>query len=194
MPPATSSQLGFGVTPIGRLESCFSHRNGTPRQPGLAPSAVSKLRINWGTCPSHTLDGLSEFSHVWLIFLFDQNRGGLEVVKAKVKPPRLGGAHTGLFACRTPHRPNPIGLSLVTLERVEGDTLHLLGADLIDGTPILDVKPYIPYADSPSAAPGSACVRAPAWWTRALTRGCMSRSCRKLARSCVPPVRGASPT
>ena len=156
--------MGFGVSPIGRLESCFSHRNGTPRQPGLAPSAASRLRVCWGTCPSHTLDGLAAFSHVWLIFIFDQNRGGLEVVKAKVKPPRLDGAQTGLFACRTPHRPNPIGLSLVALERVEGDTLHLRGADLIDGTPILDIKPYIPYADSPSALSGvDGPVRAPEW-------------------------------
>lgn len=152
---------GIGeVPPIGRIESCFARRNGTPRQPGLAPSASSRLRVTWGTCPAHTLDGLSAFSHVWLLFVFDQNRGGPDVVKAKVKPPRLDGAPTGLFACRTPHRPNPIGLSLVRLNRVEGDTLHLEGADLIDGTPVLDVKPYIPYADAPRP---SDAVRAPYW-------------------------------
>ena len=158
---APSGSLGFGVTPIGCLESCFTHRNGTPRQPGLVPSAAARLRVTWGTCPEHTLAGLEAFSHVWLLFLFDQNRGGLEVVKAKVKPPRLDGAVTGLFACRTPHRPNPIGLSLVRLERVDGDTLYLNGADLIDGTPVVDIKPYVPFADSPRADSGA--TRAPTW-------------------------------
>ena len=147
------------MMPIGYLESCFVNRNGTPRQPGLAPAARSKLRFAWGTSPEHTLDGLERFSHVWLVFLFHRNRGE-EVVKAKVCPPRLDGERTGVFACRTPHRPNPIGLSLVALDAVEHDTLHLSGADLIDGTPILDVKPFLPYADAPP--PGQA-VRAPAW-------------------------------
>lgn len=80
------------------------------------------------------------------MWVFDRN--GREAVKAKVKPPRLGGTPTGVFACRTPHRPNPIGLSLVKLAAVEGDTMLLRGADLIDGTAILDLKPYLPYTDS----------------------------------------------
>lgn len=157
---SAASALGGGMRPIGHIESCFVHRNGTPRQPGLASAARSRLRLCWGTMPAHTLEGLDGFSHVWLIFHFDQNRGDGHVVKSKVHPPRLDGAPTGVFACRTPHRPNPIGLSLVELESVQGDTLHLLGADLIDGTPVLDVKPYLPYADAP---PPSAHVRAPAW-------------------------------
>ena len=161
MSAAPAATRGVGqVPPVGWLESCFTRRNGTPRQPGLAPAAASRLRVRWGTCPAHTLDGLGAFSHVWLLFVFDQNRGGPDVVKAKVKPPRLDGAPTGLFACRTPHRPNPIGLSLVRLERVEGDTLYFMGADLIDGTPILDIKPYIPYADAPRCTDS---VRAPEW-------------------------------
>ena len=95
------------MRPIGRIESPFILKNGTPRQPGLAPSAVARLRVQWGTNPSHSLEGIEAFSHVWLLWVFDLNGG--ESVKAKVKPPRLEGEQTGVFACRTPHRPNPIG-------------------------------------------------------------------------------------
>ena len=154
---STSSCHGFVI--IGHIESCFTYRNGTPRQPGLAPSARSKLRVTWGSAAAHALDGLSEFSHVWIIFLFHQNRGG-EGVKAKVYPPRLDGAATGVFACRSPHRPNPVGLSLVAVERIDGDTLYLKGADLIDGTPVIDIKPFIAYADTPSDRTP---IREPAW-------------------------------
>ena len=152
--------LHAGLLPIGHIESCFTQRNGTPRQPGLATAARARLRLCWGAVPAHTVEGLEGFSHVWLIFHFDQNRGDGHVVKSKVHPPRLDGTPTGVFACRTPHRPNPIGLSLVELESVQGDTLHLRGADLIDGTPVLDVKPYIPFADAP---PPRADVRTPSW-------------------------------
>ena len=92
---------------IGRIESPFVSKNGTPRQPGLAPSATSRLRVEWGTNPDHSIANIESFSHLWLLWVFDRN--GSEVVKAKVKPPRLEGDLTGLFACRTPHRPNPIG-------------------------------------------------------------------------------------
>jgi tRNA-Thr(GGU) m(6)t(6)A37 methyltransferase TsaA len=149
----------YGLMPIGHIESCFVGRNGTPRQPGLTPAARARLQLRWGANPEHSIEGLEQFSHVWLLFLFDQNRGN-GAVKSKVFPPRLDGAKTGVFACRSPHRPNPIGLSLVKLDRIEGDVLHLSGADLIDGTPVLDVKPYLPYADSPSSAE---VVRAPEW-------------------------------
>lgn len=147
-PPIAGS---YAMTPVGLIESCFVYRNGTPRQPGLARSALSRLRLRWGSHPAHTTAGLEGYSHVWLVFVFHDNRGD-GVTKSKAKPPRLDGAATGIFACRTPHRPNPIGLSLVRLDRVEGDTLHLSGADLIDGTPVLDVKPYLPYADMPPAS------------------------------------------
>ncbi len=73
-------------------------------------------------------------------------------MRAKVRPPRLGGKTVGLFSTRTPHRPNPIGLSLVKLDRVAGDTLHLSSVDLVHGTPVLDIKPYLPYADSIAGA------------------------------------------
>ena len=106
------------------------------------------VEIKFGTRPEHSLEGLHEFSHVWLLFLFDQNAPG-STPKAKVYPPRLGGTPTGLFATRSPHRPNPIGLTLCRLDRVDGSKLSLSGVDLVDGTCILDVKPYIPSYDAP---------------------------------------------
>ena len=136
-PPASSpgsvssralvAPCSYPMTPVGFIESCFVYRNGTPRQPGLASAALSKLQVRWGAHPAHTTAGIEAYSHVWLLFVFHDNRGE-EVVKSKAKPPRLHGAATGIFGCRTPHRPNPLGLSLVKLERVEGDTLHLSGA------------------------------------------------------------------
>ncbi|KAL1520371.1 hypothetical protein AB1Y20_021958 [Prymnesium parvum] len=147
-PNGLVGQQVFPMAPIGYIESCFVYRNGTPRQPGLARAARSRLKVAWGDHPAHTTAGLDEFSHVWLLFVFHNNRGE-SVVKSKAKPPRLDGAAVGIFGCRTPHRPNAIGLSLVKLECVEGDVLHFRGADLIDGTPVLDVKPYLAYADAP---------------------------------------------
>ena len=102
---------------------------------------------------THALENLSEFSHVWLIFVFHQScPDGGEFTKAKVAPPRLGGAKVGLFSTRSPHRPNLIGLTLAKLDRVEGTRVHVSGIDLIQGTPILDIKPYIPSYDQPKAA------------------------------------------
>ncbi len=101
---------------------------------------------------SEGLEGLSEFSHVWLIFVFHKNAN--KRVHAKVHPPRLDGDKIGVFATRSPHRPNPIGLSVVKLEKIQGNSLYLSGIDLIDGTPILDIKPYVPQADCLPLATG----------------------------------------
>lgn len=127
--------------PIGYLQSCYPDKFGTPRQPGLVEKAAASLQIDRKWQPEEALSGLEGFSHVWLIFVFHQNSSAR--YHAKVHPPRLGGQTMGVFATRTPHRPNPIGLSLVRLNRVESDTLWLDGVDLISGTPILDVKPYL---------------------------------------------------
>jgi len=140
----------FKMQPIGHLQSVFKTKNGTPRQSGLANQGRAILRINKNVLnnPGHALENLEEFSHVWLIWVFHKN--GQDAVKAKVAPPRLSGKRVGLFSTRSPHRPNPIGLSLARVEKVVDDTLYLLGVDMIDGTPILDVKPYIPIYDNPS--------------------------------------------
>eukprot|EP00743_Colponemidia_sp_Colp-15_P008719 GILK01009495.1.p1 GENE.GILK01009495.1~~GILK01009495.1.p1 ORF type:complete len:357 (+),score=37.46 GILK01009495.1:43-1071(+) len=152
---------GFSFLPIGLMESCFKDRRGTPRQGLLASKVRGRLRIRANLNPAASLDGLSGFSHVWVIFVFHENTNvvkgmseapGKSPVKAKVEPPRMGGMRIGLFATRTPHRPNPIGLSLARLDKVEGDTLWLSGIDLVDGTPVLDIKPYTPYDCNTDAA------------------------------------------
>ncbi|KAG8512222.1 tRNA (adenine(37)-N6)-methyltransferase, partial [Galemys pyrenaicus] len=135
--------------PIGYLESCFSAKNGTPRQPSICSHsrACLKIRKSIFNNPEHSLMGLEQFSHVWILFVFHKN--GHLSCKAKVQPPRLNGAKTGVFSTRSPHRPNAIGLTLAKLERVEGGTVYLSGIDMIHGTPVLDIKPYIADYDSP---------------------------------------------
>jgi tRNA-Thr(GGU) m(6)t(6)A37 methyltransferase TsaA len=134
------------MEPIGYLKSSFVDKFGTPRQPGLAANSRAELKIRADLQPELALQGLEGFSHVWLIFVFHKNESSR--YHAKVHPPRLGGESMGLFATRTPHRPNPIGLSLVEVIKVEKDTVTLGGVDLIDGTPILDIKPYLPAIES----------------------------------------------
>ncbi|XP_025216521.1 tRNA (adenine(37)-N6)-methyltransferase isoform X2 [Theropithecus gelada] len=135
--------------PIGYLESCFSVKNGTPRQPSICSYSRACLRIRKSIFnnPEHSLMGLEQFSHVWILFVFHKN--GHLSCKAKVQPPRLNGAKTGVFSTRSPHRPNAIGLTLAKLEKVEGGAIYLSGIDMIHGTPVLDIKPYIAEYDSP---------------------------------------------
>ncbi|KAM8800833.1 tRNA (adenine(37)-N6)-methyltransferase [Rhynchonycteris naso] len=135
--------------PIGYLESCFSAKNGTPRQPSICSHSRACLRIrkNIFNNPEHSLMGLEQFSHVWILFVFHKN--GHLSYKAKVQPPRLNGVKTGVFSTRSPHRPNAIGLTLAKLEKVEGGAIYLSGIDMIQGTPVLDIKPYIADYDSP---------------------------------------------
>lgn len=141
------------MEPIGFLESCFRDKFGTPRQPGLVKDAWARLRLRADLQPEESLQGLEGFSHVWLIWVFHQNKSAR--FHAKVHPPRLGGQTQGVFATRSPHRPNPIGLSLVELVRVEKDGIVVSGVDLVDGTPILDIKPYLPAIEAlPEARTG----------------------------------------
>ena len=135
----------FGFDPIATIETPFKERFGTPRQPALVPSSWGVIRLKPESHLQGALEGLEGFSHIWLIFVFHQNAN--KAVRAKIHPPRMEGAKMGLFATRTPHRPNPIGLSVVKLERIEGQTLYVSGVDLVDGTPILDIKPYLPSSD-----------------------------------------------
>lgn len=138
---------------IGHLRSCLREKFGAPRQPLLAPGATATLTIKKEFLPEHSLAGLEGFTHVWLFSYFHLNTN--KKFLPKVRPPRLKGAAVGLFASRSPHRPSALGLSLARLAKVDGDTLHLAGVDLVDGTPILDVKPYIPEWDSvPHASAG----------------------------------------
>jgi tRNA-Thr(GGU) m(6)t(6)A37 methyltransferase TsaA len=136
------------LLPIGFIESCYREKFGTPRQGALVPRAPARLRIRPEFIPEQSLVGLSDFSHVWLLFQFHLNTN--KGFRSKIHPPRLQGGTIGVFASRSPHRPNPIGLTLAHLKRIAGDTLFLEGMDLVNGTPVLDVKPYIPACDRPT--------------------------------------------
>ena len=144
----------FSFTPIGYLKSCYPDKFGVPRQSGIVAKTYSELQLRADLQPELALQGLEGYSHVWLQFIFHLNKSAR--YHAKVHPPRLEGETIGLFATRSPHRPNPIGLSLVELVDIKnGTTLILAGADLVDGTPILDVKPYLPHIESkPEARSG----------------------------------------
>lgn len=160
-----SGNASYPMTPIGLIRSCFSTRNGTPRQPMLVTTARASLVLSSKNVAAEALDGLSQYSHCWLIYVFHENTDlpGLwkqpphKDFKAKVRVPRLDGGKMGVFATRTPHRPCPIGLTVAKVEGIQGATLLLSGADLVDGTPVLDIKPYLPYCDS---VPGAI---APSW-------------------------------
>ena len=144
---------------IGAVESCFGEKFGTPRQSGIVPEARGRIVFNDDVGPG-ACRGLEEFSHVWLVFLFDQVDE--TEVRWLVRPPRLGGNEKkGVFATRSPFRPNRIGLSLVKLESVGDGFLEVSGLDIVNGTPVLDVKPYIPFVESIANARGGFAEEAP---------------------------------
>ncbi len=146
---------------IAQMESEFPTKFGIPRQSGLVEGLRGTVVFEREFRNPDVLRGIESFSHLWLLWGFSEARR--ENWSATVRPPRLGGnERVGVFATRSPFRPNPLGLSCVKLERVEletarGPVLHVSGADLMDGTPIYDIKPYVPYADCrPAAAAGFA--------------------------------------
>ena len=155
----------FSFQPIGIIRSCFPEKFGIPRQPGLAPDATAVLDIHRPFQKHEAFRHLELFSHIWVLFVF--HRCLRSEWKSTVRPPRLGGnRRVGVFASRSGFRPNPIGQSaveLVSIEKSPGKiSLHLKGVDLLDGTPVLDIKPYLPYADSlPHAQSGFAPVPPP---------------------------------
>ena len=146
---------------IAIIHSPYKEKFAVPRQPGLVPSAKAELEILPPYDDLNAFSGLQEFSHLWLLFTFHKNPSQ-NSWSPTVRPPRLGGnKRMGVFATRSPSRPNPIGLSLVEfhgIKQVEGKIfLRLANIDLVDGTPIIDIKPYIPYADAkPDALAGFA--------------------------------------
>ena len=139
------------LEPIGVVHSCFPEKFGIPRQPGLAPSAPAIIELLSPFNREEMIRGLETFSHIWVQFLFHEAQA--EGWKATVRPPRMGGkTRCGVFATRSPHRPNHIGLSAVRLVGVrvveQSVLLDIAGVDMLDGTPVLDVKPYVPYSDA----------------------------------------------
>jgi len=152
----------FSFQSIGVFHTCFKEKFGIPRQPGLVTGAAGFIKLTPGPFMRAALRELETFSHLWVIFVFhDNGLGEMRDWKPSIRPPRLGGARkVGVLASRSPHRPNPIGLSAVKLERIDLDAaggieIHVTGVDVLDGTPVLDIKPYIAYADSiPEAIAG----------------------------------------
>jgi len=150
--------------PIALIHSPYKEKFAVPRQPGLVASAKAELEILPPYDDINAFSGLEEFSHLWLVFVFHKNSPPAKNQQwsPTVRPPRLGGnKRVGVFATRSPSRPNPIGLSLVQfhgIKKANGKIfLQLSNIDLVDGTPILDIKPYIPYADAkPDALAGFA--------------------------------------
>lgn len=136
---------------IGTIKTGFASKFGVPRQSGLVPELKGTVVFDSEYRNADALRGLEGFSHIWLIWEFSE--AVRDSWSPTVRPPRLGGnTRLGVFATRSPFRPNPIGLSCVRLESIElntpeGPVLHVSGADLMDGTPIYDIKPYIPYTD-----------------------------------------------
>ncbi len=149
------------LTPIAHIRSDFSEKFGIPRQSGLVEELSATVVFEPEYRDISALQGLDGFSHLWLIWEFSKVRGW----SPTVRPPRLGGnRRMGVFATRSPFRPNPLGLSCVRLreirrDRALGPVLIVAGADLLDGTPIYDVKPYLPYADCRPDAVGGFAAR-----------------------------------
>lgn len=141
----------FSFEAIGVVHSPFREKFGIPRQPGLVTSATTTLELLPPYNRLEAVKGLEGFSHIWISFVFHGVKR--QEWKPTVRPPRLGGnERVGVFASRSTHRPNPIGLSVVELTGIDSSdgrvVLSLKGADLLDGTPVLDIKPYIPYVDA----------------------------------------------
>lgn len=156
--------MKFPLEPIALIHSPYKERFATPRQPGLTPSVTARITFYPQFVTPEAIRGLEGFSHIWIVFLFHQNwqKGWTPTVR----PPRLGGnQRVGVYASRSPFRPNPIGLSAVKLLAIHNRNgkicLEVEGADLIDQTPVLDIKPYIPYGDSIPDAVGGFAREAP---------------------------------
>jgi tRNA-Thr(GGU) m(6)t(6)A37 methyltransferase TsaA len=144
------SRARLELEPIGVVHSPFTEKVQAPRQPGTPESQDGTVELFAGHDFEHALEDLSTFRYIWILFWFDRAEGW----RPKVLPPR-SEKRRGVFATRSPHRPNPIGMSLVELAGIDGLTLRIKGLDLLEGTPVLDLKPYIPYADSrPDAGHG----------------------------------------
>ena len=151
------------LEPIGVAHTPFTEKRMAPRQPSAARGVEGTLELYPGRDFEHALDDLGEWSHVWVLYWFDRVEGW----RPKVLPPRVGAegektTRKGVFSTRSPHRPNPIGLSVLRLLSVDGLVLRVSDVDLLDGTPILDVKPYVKYTDIvPDASDGWLAPRDP---------------------------------
>jgi tRNA (adenine37-N6)-methyltransferase len=136
------------LEPIGYVRSSLTSKVEAARQPRVGTDTQALIELLPGRHFEHALDDLASWELIWVIFWFHLNAGW----RPKVLPPRSTTGRKGVFATRSPHRPNPLGISVVRLERIAGLTLHIRDADILDGTPVLDLKPYIAYSDAHPAA------------------------------------------
>ena len=155
----------YSMQPIGVIHTPYGEKFGVPRQPGIVPSSHSRICLFAPFGDSQAVEGLLSFSHLHVIFLFDQISPD-EKFRRMIRPPRLGGnKRVGVFASRSPFRPNRIGLSVVKIEGVEVVnklvTILVSGADMVDGTPVLDIKPYVPFVDAIYDAVGGFALQPP---------------------------------
>ncbi|MCB0422517.1 MAG: tRNA (N6-threonylcarbamoyladenosine(37)-N6)-methyltransferase TrmO [Bdellovibrionales bacterium] len=152
----TNSQT-FCVQPIGRIRSLYKQKFGVPRQPGLVGQVTGSVVLPNTDFYRQAIEGLEQFSHIWIQFLFHLV-SEQESLQSRVRPPRAPDQKVGVYACRTPHRPNRLGLSLCKIGTIHFHSteieIPLFGVDLVDGTPVLDIKPYIAYSDSAEASRG----------------------------------------
>ncbi|PIR22481.1 MAG: tRNA (N6-threonylcarbamoyladenosine(37)-N6)-methyltransferase TrmO [Deltaproteobacteria bacterium CG11_big_fil_rev_8_21_14_0_20_45_16] len=154
-----TKDVSFQFSPIGYIHSPFKEKIGMAKQSMMIPQATGLLKLNHDTRFQSAVEDLEGFSHLWVIFVFHKH---LEKNwRPKISPPRIDGPErVGVLASRSPHRPNPLGMSALKIEKIEtqapnGVEIHLSGLDLLDGTPVLDIKPYLPFADAfPDAKPG----------------------------------------
>jgi tRNA-Thr(GGU) m(6)t(6)A37 methyltransferase TsaA len=155
----------FQFHPIGVVRSPFEERAAAPRQASAGAGVAARIELYPGQGYEDALSGLDAWEYAWVLFVFHKNVEEGRGWKAKVLPPRATEKH-GVFSTRSPHRPNPIGLSAVRVERVDGLIVHVRDVDLLDGTPVLDLKPYVAYADARPAARAGWLERDPkAPWT-----------------------------
>jgi tRNA-Thr(GGU) m(6)t(6)A37 methyltransferase TsaA len=135
------------LAPIGVVHSPWRAKHVAPRQPAAAQGVAGTIELFANGEFEHALSDLDEWSHIWVLFWFHLNKGW----HAKVLPPR-SHKKRGVFSTRSPHRPNPLGLSVLRLERIEGRILHVRNLDILDQTPVFDIKPYLAYTDAPEGA------------------------------------------
>jgi tRNA (adenine37-N6)-methyltransferase len=149
--PRTDLPPRLTLDPIGFLRSPLATKVQAARQPRAAAGTPARIELLGGRNYEHALEDLAHWELIWVIFWFHLNPGW----RPKVLPPRSTTGRKGVFATRSPHRPNPIGMSVVRLDRVDGLTLHIRDSDMLDGTPVLDLKPYVAYTDAhPGAGTG----------------------------------------
>lgn len=176
--------MKFTIKPIAYIETDFNEKFGIPRQSGVVPNLTGKIIFEKEYRNPNAIRGLEKFSHLWLIWQFSENTEN--ECFPTVRPPRLGGEERiGVFATRSPFRPNSIGLSCVELDKIElntafGPVIYVKGADLMNKTPIFDIKPYIPYTD---AKPNASCSFAKSEWERKIRVVFPDELLNKIAKS-----------